>query len=246
MPPTATPRPPAAPIVSVEGVAIDGTCVAVDEATTLTAQVLRRADFEAEIEAYLSAGGSIGGLVEALGSTGTEQAVRIQVVGRDVTGEKVPDLLLAITRPYAAEDGETHLLLYACAEGRYEGQVLFRRAGAGSRAVGLYAGGGAVVENVGDLNGNDSIEVFFGVNWPKYAEYYLLEWDGEQFVSLIEYRDVLGYTRYRIEAIDQEVAIVDVEGDGLYEIAVGAQGGNVVEGTVLWRWDGEHYSRDAE
>jgi hypothetical protein len=218
----------------------------VDEATTLTAQALRRADFEAEIEAYLNAGGSIAGLVEALGSTGSEQAVRIQIVGEDVTGNGVPDLLLAITRPYVAGDGETHLLFYTCVEGRYEGQVLFRRAGAGSRAVGLYAGGGAVVENVGDLNGNDRTDVFHAVYWPGYAEHYLLEWDGEQFVSLIEYRDRLGNTSYRIEAIDQDVVIVDVEGDGLYEIAVGAQDGQVGKDTVIWRWDGEHYNRDTD
>jgi hypothetical protein len=245
-PPTATPGPTVPPILRVEGVATDGTCMPLDEATTIAAQALREPDFEEAIGAYLNDGGSIGGLVEALGEASTGHAVRIQIVGQDVTGEQVPDLLLAITRPYTAEDGEAHLLFYACVGGRYEGEVLFRRAGAGSRAAGLYAGGGVAVEHVGDLNGNGRTDVFHGVYWPGYAEYYLLEWNGGQFVPLIEHRDVLGYTRYRIEAAGQEVAIVDLEGDGAYEIAVGAREGEVVEETVIWRWDGARYRPDTD
>jgi hypothetical protein len=178
-----------------------------------------------------------------LASTDPERAIRIQIVGEDITGNTIPDLFIGMTLPYAEGDGETHLLFFTCVEGRYEGEVLFRRAGAGSRMEGLYAGGGVVVENVGDLNRNGKAEVFFSVNWPGYAEYFVVEWDGRQFVSLIEYENLLGTTCYWIEVFGGEVEIVDVEGDGLYEIAVGEQGG---EETVIWRWNGERYSHDRE
>ena len=133
------------------------------------------------------------------------------------------------------------MLFFTCVEGRYEEEVLFRRAGAGSRMEGLYAGGGVIIENVGDLNRNGSAEVFFSVNWPGYAEYFAVEWDGMQFVSLIEYENLLGDTCYWIEIFGEEVELVDLEGDGLYEIVVGEQGSKE---TVIWQWNGEHYSPD--
>ena len=98
---------------------------------------------------------------------------------------------------------------------------------------GLYAGGGAVVENVGDWNGNGKGEVLFSVNWPGYGEYFLVEWDGEKFVSLIEYRNRLGATCYWIEVFGQEVEIVDIDGDGYDEIMAGYAMLNS-DGSVRW------------
>ena len=225
----------------MEGVAADGTCVSANDTVTITAQVFSQPDFEKGIEAYLNAGGSISGLPGTLVSTSPERAIRMQIVGGDITGNEIPDLLMGITLPYAEGDGEAHLLFFTCVEGRYEGEVLFRRAGAGSRMEGLYAGGGVVVENVGDWNGNGKGEVLFSVNWPGYGEYFLVEWDGGQFVSLIEYRNLLGATCYWIEVSGQEVEIVDVNGDGLYEIVIGEWD---AKETVIWQWNGERYSRD--
>jgi catechol 2,3-dioxygenase-like lactoylglutathione lyase family enzyme len=225
----------------VEGVMADGTCVSVNDTITIAADIFNRPDFEKEIVAYLNAGGSINGLPGALASTSPERAIRIQIVGEDITGNTIPDLFIGITLPYAEGDGETHLLFFTCVEGRYDEEVLFRRAGAGSRMEGLYAGGGVIVENVGDLNRNGRAEVFFSVNWPGYAEYFAVEWDGIQFVSLIEYENLLGDTCYWIEIFGEEVELVDLEGDGVHEIVVGEQGG---EETVIWQWNGEHYSPD--
>ena len=216
----------------------------VDKTITITGQVFGRPDFHKEIGAYLNAGGAISGLPDALASTSPERAIRMQIVGEDVTGNEIPDIFMGITLPYADGDGETHLLFFTCVEGQYEAAVLFRRAGAGSRMEGLYTGGGAVVEHVGDLNGNGRAEVLFSVNWPGYAEYYLLEWDDSQFVSLIEYRNLLGTTCYWIEVFEQVVEIVDLEGDGVYEIVVGTESGKEREGQIIWRWDGERYGRD--
>jgi len=235
------------PLVGAESGEIDGTCVAVSDAISITTQVFRQPDFEKAIEAYLNAGGSISRLPDALVSTDRERPIRMQIVGEDVTGNEIPDVLMGITLPYAEGDGETHLLFFTCIEGQYQGKVLFRRAGAGSRMEGLYAGGGATIEHVGDLNGNGRAEVFYSVSWPGYAEYFLAEWNGKQFVSLIEYENLLGDTCYWIEAFAEEVEIVDVEGDGLFEIVVSEQVGDVEgEETVIWRWNGELYDRDRE
>jgi hypothetical protein len=242
--PTITPGLLGTPWVSVEGVAADGTCLSVNESITITAQVFEQPDFEKDLEAYLNAGGSIRDLPGALASTSAERPIRMQLVGEDITANGIPDLLIGITLPYAAGDGETHLLFFACIEGLYEGEVLFRRAGAGSRMEGLYAGGGVLVEHVGDLNANGKAEVLFSVNWPGYAEVFVVEWDEGQFASLIEYRDLLGNPRYWIEVLGQGVEIADVEGDGLYEIVVSDQVG--AEGTVTWRWNGERYSPDGD
>ncbi|MFC2023454.1 hypothetical protein ACFLT5_01815, partial [Chloroflexota bacterium] len=93
------------------------------------------------------------------------------------------------------------------------------------------------------LNGNGRPDVLLSVNWPGYGESYLLEWDGEQFSSLLEYEDSLGNTRHWIESPAGEVEIVALEGDGLYEIVVARQDG---EGAAVWRWNGERYSPEGD
>ena len=60
---------------------------------------------------------------------------------------------------------------------------------------------------------------------------------------MIEYENLLGNTCYWIEVSGEEVELVDVEGDGLYEIVVGEQGS---EGMLIWQWDGERYSHKWE
>jgi hypothetical protein len=213
--------------------------VPLNEAVTISSEVLSQAGFEEAIVRYLNEGGPVDALATSLAPTDPgAEPVLLQVVSQDVTASGVPDILLAITIPYGGGSGETHVLFFTCEGGRYTEEVLFRRAGAGSRAEGLYAGGGAVVESLHDLNGNGMPDVVLSVHWPGWGEYYLLEWDGEAFASLIEYQDMLGNTLHRIEVSGGEVEIVDVEGDGVYEIVVGEQGG---EEEVIWRWDGERY-----
>jgi hypothetical protein len=242
--PTATAASAVIPTVRIEGVEADGTCVSLDETVTLPSDLFKRADFEADIEVYLNAGGSINGLAGAFVSADVEQAIRLQIVSRDITGSGIPDVLIGVTIPYREGDGETHLLFFRCAEGQYEGQVLFRRAGAGSRMEGLYEGGGVEIESVGDVNGNEREDVFFSVNWPGYAEHYLLEWEGSQFVSLIAYRGLLGEDRRWIETYGEEVEVLDTNGDGVYEIVVKAKGDDGEGERIVWQWDGEHYNID--
>jgi hypothetical protein len=229
---------------SVEPVAADGTCVPVNEAITISAEVFGQARFEEAISSYLNDGGPVDTLATSMASADTgDEPILLQVLSQDVTASGLPDILLAVTIPYGGGSGEAHVLFFTCQAGRYEAQILFRRAGAGSRAEGLYAGGGAVIESLRDLNGNGVPDVALSVNWLEWGEYYLLEWDGEQFSSLIAYEDLLGDTRHWIETSGGEVEILDLEGDGLYEIVAGEPGG---EGTVIWRWDGERYSHDGD
>jgi hypothetical protein len=243
--PTATSASPVMPIVRVEGVVADGTCVELDDTVTVPGEVFRQPDFEAEVEAYLNAGGSISGLPGAFVSTDIDQAIRIQIVSQDLTGSGVPDLFIGVTLPYASGDGETHLLFFTCMGEQYEGEVLFRRAGAGSRMEGLYEGGGVKVEAVRDMNGNGRTEVFFSVNWLGYGEHYLLEREERQFVSLIEYQGMLGERRNWIETYGEEVGILDVDRDGVYEIVVSEEGDGAGGRQTIWRWDGERYSQDS-
>jgi hypothetical protein len=246
-PPTATTAPPpseepGAP--ALETVPADGSCVPLDEAVTITADVFRQPGFEEAIAGYLNEGGSVDALAASLASPGSaDEPILLQVVSQDVTASGLPDVLLAVTMPYGGGSGETHVLFFTCQAGEYEEQILFRRAGAGSRAEGLYAGGGARVESLRDLNGNGTPDVVLSVNWPGYGEVYLLEWDGTQFSSLVEYVDLLGDTLHRIEVPGGKAEIVDLEGDGLYEIVVGEPG---AEGTLIWRWDGERYVREGD
>jgi hypothetical protein len=241
--PTATSTPSAISLVRVEGMAVNGSCVELDDTVVFPIQMFNQPNFEVDMEAYLNAGGAISDLPQALAATDVDQAIRMQIMGQDVTGSGIPDLLMGITIPYEGGSGETHLLFFTCIEAQYEGTVLFRRAGAGSRAEGLYEGGGVEVEDVRDMNGNGRQDVLFSVKWPEYGEHYLLEWEGGQFVSLIEYRGELGETRYWIETKGEEVEIDDMEGDGVYEIVVVGEE-NVDEVPIVWRWDGQRYSRE--
>jgi hypothetical protein len=235
---------PVAPTVRIEGVEVDGMCVKLDETVTAPGELFRQPGFETEIEAYLNAGGSIDGLPGAFVSTDVEQAIQLQIVGQDVTGSGIPDVLIGVTIPYGGGDGETHLLFFRCAEGRYQGEILFRRAGAGSRMEGLYEGGGVEINSVGDVNGNERGGVFFSVNWPGYGEHYLLEWERDRFISLFEYRGLLGEDRRWIETRGEEVEVFDTDGDGVYEIVVNPGDDDVGGERIIWRWDGEHYNTD--
>jgi hypothetical protein len=244
--PTATEASPVTPTVRIEEVGADGTCVKLDETVTVPTELFKQPDLEVDIEAYLNAGGSIDGLPRAFVAADADQAIRLQTVSWDVTGSGVPDLLIGVTIPYVDGGGETHLLFFRCAEGQYEGEILFRRAGAGSRMEGLYEGGGVEIKSVGDVNGNEREDVFFSVNWPEYGEHYLLEWEGSQFVSLIAYPGLLGEDRRWIETYGEEIEVVDMDGDGdgVYEIVVNAEGDDGEGERIVWRWNGEHYSID--
>ena len=164
-----------------------------------------------------------------------------QVVELDVTDDAIPEIFLAITDAITAADyGESHLLMFQCVDGVYQDMILFQRAGAGSRAEGLYIGGGAHILSVADLNANGAMDVMFEVDWSDsygaYSEYYVLEWQDDDFHSIVEYQNNLGDTRSFIQSNTiGDVTLVDLDDDGLYELVVD---------DIPYRWDGESYRVD--
>jgi len=197
-----------------------------------------------DIAAYLSDGGRLTELeIRFTWQISTGESSLVRAIPYDVSGDGVLDVLMTLTIPYGNGLGESHVLAFRCVGSSYEGIVLFRRAGAGSRAEDLYTGGGAVIKSLDDLNQDNVPDILIEVNWPSYQEYYLLTWDGTEFRSLINYVDILGMEKYRLEVADGDVQIVDVDGDGVFELEVTGIDFNTGDmATVIWRWDGELYT----
>ncbi|MBL7164390.1 MAG: hypothetical protein ISS57_17525 [Anaerolineales bacterium] len=239
--PTATPLPPTVTPPTLEVIPVGEACLPEDATVTIDTEVLMEPDFDVDIAAYLSAGGLVDELENTFAlqsSSGEEYLVR--VLEYDITADSILDVLMTLTIPYVNGLGESHVLAFRCADGEYESEVLFRRAGAGARAEGLYTGGGAAIKSLDDLNTNSVPDILIEVNWPDYKEYYLFEWDGVVFNSLIYYVDILGMEKYRLEVTDGNVQVMDFDEDGLYELEVTGidyMTGNMI--TVIWRWNGE-------
>ena len=235
-------------MVVTSTVAADGTCLPVDDSIAISPAIFQRSDFEEAILAYLNSGGAPDALAVALGSSqSSAQPILLQVASRDITTNGIPDILVTVTIPYAAGDGETHVLFYTCAGGRYTNQILFRRAGAGSRAEGLYAGGGARLLSLRDLNQNGLPDILFAVNWPGYAECFLLEWDGAQFTSLIEEEDLIRGTIHWLEVFGGQVDARDTNGDGTLELVVSVRNADgQTQETGVWVWNGVRYAQSTE
>lgn len=248
-PPTSPP--PSTPVQPDGETTADGTCVPLDDATTASYEILEDPDFDQKILDYINAGGSIEPLKALSAPASVSEPVYLQIVSQDVTLDGVPEIIAAVTRSYHVDvDGEAHVLLFTCSAGRYESVVLFRRAGAGSRRSGLYSGRGARVLSIRDLNQNTVPDLVFSVNWPGYTEYYVAEWNGAEFASLIEYEDpVLMMPSYRIEALGSDLEITDTDGDGVFELVLTyplppdePQNTARRVQTVIWGWNGETYT----
>jgi len=215
------------------------TCVPIVSGISLPEDIFLNPEFETVFESYLNAGGSIRELPAAIKVVEGGTEAKIQVISADLGEDNTPDVFLSVTLPYGNGDGETHLLFFQCKNGSYQGQVLFRRAGAGSLSDGLYDGGGARVVNIKDFNNDGKIDVMISVNWKDYKEYYLVTYDGTQFNNLLSYRDELGERVKKIRLLDGDLKIVDIDGDGIYEIVTYGADGKVQQ---VWRWDGKYYS----
>ncbi len=249
--PTATPFPPTAtPTLdptftpALEFVPVGDVCLPEDDSVSIDSEVLMYPDFEELIAAYLSAGGVVSELENTFAlqnSSGEDYLVR--VFAYDITADSILDVLMILTTPYGNGLGESHVLAFRCVVGGYESDILFRRAGAGARAEGLYAGGGAAIIGLHDLNADSIPDIFIEVNWPGYQEYYLLEWDGADYKSLIYYVDILGMEKYRLEITDGNVQLMDIDEDSVFELEVTGIDSKVGSmTTVIWRWNGKAFS----
>lgn len=227
----------------VEGKDVANACVPPVSGIFLPEDIFLNPAFEHQIEAYLNAGGSIRELPAAIKAVEGGKDAKIQVVSADLNNDDFPSVFLAVTLPYGNGDGETHLLFFRCVNGRYQSAVLFRRAGAGNQSEGLYDGGGARLAYVKDFNKDGKTDVMVSVGWKDYTEYYLVTYDGTQFENLLSYRDELGERVKKIPLFDGELKIIDIDGDGIFEIVVYDSDGKVER---VWRWDGKYYSLNQE
>jgi hypothetical protein len=224
--------------------ASDEECMGKNPDVTIMHDIFQEPEFEYIIAGFLNDGGIPEGLENHLDSSETSVDPNlIQITILDMNLDGIQDVLITITLHHFDSYGETHVLAYICDMGQYETTILFRRAGAGSRAEGLYAGGGAKVELAEDMNQDGGVDILFSVNWPGYAEYYLMSWVNGEFASLIEYTDILGTTRYSFNVAPGNVRVEDVDKDGVYEFVVTAMNyQTMTEETNYWYWDGEKYS----
>ena len=236
---TLTPSPtPPGPATDAEGNPI---CVVLDPEVSIDTEIFTNPEFQDDIADYLNAGGDPAALPSQLASDPSKQEPNLIAVHQpDLNSDQIPDVLVTITLPYSEESGETHVIAFLCQNGDYKSDLLFRRAGAGSRAEGLYAGGGAQIERLEDINKTGNIEVLFSVNWPGWADYFLITWDDDQFSSLISYMDELGFQRSYFEVNKGDFSLEDVNGDGIYELLMIDINSQTME-TETWYWDGEQY-----
>ena len=234
---TSSPTPPT-PATDVEGNPI---CVVLDPEVSIDTEIFTNPEFQDDIANYLNAGGDPAALPSQLAADPSAQDPNlIAVYQPDLNADQIPDVLVTITLPYSEGSGETHVLAFVCQNGEFNHDVLFRRAGAGSRAEGLYAGGGAQVEGFEDLNKTGNIEILFSVNWPTWAHYFLITWEDDQFYSLISYMDELGFQRSYFEVNQGDFSLEDVNDDGIYELLVIDINSQTMEAQT-WYWNGEGY-----
>lgn len=203
-------------------------------------------DMTERLLTYFNAGGSLEGIEETLRNQvfafyEFRMSYLWQLVEQDVTGDSVPEIFVAITLPITPTYGNAYLFMFTCESDHYEARILWAHGGAGSAGEGLYDGGGTRVISVQDLNNNGYREVLFRIGWLwrltdrdiDFAEYYLLEWREDEWVSLHEEINELGEIQFYIpgETIGG-LEIVDQDDDGVFEIVIDGQ---------PYRWDGEMY-----
>lgn len=186
------------------------------------------------INAYLNAGGAVDRLESRLTDieTGSTEAVKAQVLTRDVTGDGREDVLVGLALPSVPGYGDAILAAYLPQGQAYVRHNLFARVGAGSRGEGLYESGGARILPIQDLNADDLPEIPFYV--ASLGELYIASWDGAEFASLVDHVDELGNPQSYIPAREGAFEIRDLEADGVLEVVVTDPPG-------LWRWDGGQY-----
>jgi hypothetical protein len=149
-----------------------------------------------------------------------------------------PALFVAVTVPQDESSGESYLLAYWCDDGEYQETIIFRRVGGGTEGAGLYAGGGTEILTVQDLNGNELADVLFTVSWAAENEsplvqFHLVEWTGEDWLSLWQQADEFGTPRNYIVGQEADDLVLEEVGDGRYLIQIaGAE----------YQWDGEQFT----
>ena len=161
---------------------------------------------------FLNAGGIPQSAIDKLAENGVTASLL------DVTGDGVPELLLP----------SGYLSIFGCQDGKYVNLLdLAPTEGTGYEPVTL---------NIQDLNQNGVPEIFLAQVLNDRVRYSLLEWDGKHLVSIvpesyqssaklyIENHDIyaVGESNDQKGAINGNWQLVDIDNDGLKEIAIKA------------------------
>jgi hypothetical protein len=204
---------------------------------------------------FLNQGGGFVELMEIMGNVCgdlwglTSEPPISQVLATDLNADGEMDLLVSVTLSYGGGSGEAHVMAFIADGGGFDPHILFGRAGAGSGGDGLYAGGGAEILEVKDLNNDDFPEVLFVVHWPEFSQAYVAEYMGGEFRSLIEVYDEIMLTNvHNLTLHGEGLTAKDLDGDGLYELLVTGSPSNAgeaitgpIERSEIWTWDGSLY-----
>jgi len=190
------------------------------------------------IAGYLNAGAAASDLENRLVGiqTDSNEKVKAQVIVDDVTGDSIVDVIVSLALPTAPGYGDAILAIYTCQDGQYLRHSIFGRTGAGSRSEGLFDGGGAHLVTVEDLNSDGISEIVFFV--ASLGELYIAGWDGEDFISLVQYSDELGNMQTYIPAQEGEgsIELKDMNNDGNLDVVV-----TNPASSEIWIWEETHF-----
>lgn len=243
--PTFTPIPTFTPAPVQQTPAPPSECPPGGTPVTLTTDDISAISLEESILGYLNARGSsvgLGPLLNSLAVNMTPPAyIESRVFPTDVTGDGVPDVVMDILLPEAGVYATTAAMVFVCQDGQYVNELFLLL----SPQEGLYPGGGYEILAIRDMNLDGVREVLLVLKVNSARYFYILEWDGSEFVSLIEprFEEILLHLVYYVDAYVADGVVSDTDGDGTLELVItqGIQSSSSGPQRVrreVWAWDG--------
>jgi hypothetical protein len=244
--PTWTPIPTFTPAPEERTPAPPAKCPDIGTAVSLALEDLYTSNIDESMRAYLNAGGSAAGLEAALNMLTNEadppDYVLANVQSIDVTGDEVPEVIADLSIPEVGSYATTAALVFTCKEGTYVTALFLLL----SPQEGIYPAGGYQILSVEDMNQDGIREVVVTLKVFEDRRYYILSWDGNAFISLIEPRfdDILLQTVYFVKAYDGEGTIMDTDADGSLELLI--TNNNDPTRQEIWAWNGHAFVLQSE
>lgn len=209
--------------------------------------------FEPQILAYLNARGDAQGLQAALERLTLDDGETVWnsmsvVHSADVTGDATPEVVVDLLFYVAGQFADGALFVFHCQAGEYVGGAVTHI------AEQLFAGQGPepAVRAIQDVNGNGTPDIvlsyvtMIGTHANYTREFRILEWDGGQFVDLIQ---SAGSHPHAAEVLNGDGVIRDTDGDGILELELahgvgrGPDAGTPASPrTDVWAWNGETFT----
>jgi hypothetical protein len=200
---------------------------------------------------YLNARGSAVGLQSLLNNllgTFADEPVTVtsKVFTKDVTGDNTPDVVMDVIHFYPWGNFEGYIYGFGCRNGEYV-TLLKHDLCCEYLANRIQIEG---LRDIQDMNRNRAPEILYssmtmvGTHAYYSREFYILEWDGEGFVNLVQSDQEFGGAR-----VDGDGVILDADGDGRLDLLLKNEiapaypdGGPQRERTDIWQWNGYVYT----